>query len=83
MAGRVLTIEELVADSDRLHVFGGGTIRMNEARDANLTFTGRQHVHRSVPEVHRARFSVQQGGGRRHRDRRSARWRSEGAVRSR
>jgi hypothetical protein len=39
MAGDVLRIEELVADSDRLHVFGGGTIRMNEARDANLTFT--------------------------------------------
>ena len=39
MVGDVLTIEELVADSDRLHVFGGGTIRMNDARDANLTFT--------------------------------------------
>ena len=39
MAGDVLKIEELVADSDRLHVFGGGTIRMNDARDANLTFT--------------------------------------------
>ena len=39
MAGDVLRIEELVADSDRLHVFGGGTIRMNDARDANLTFT--------------------------------------------
>ena len=41
----MLRIEELVADSDRLHVFGGGTIRMN-------------YRARREPELHLANTSI-------------------------